>query len=55
MANPLLKALSGTEEEKRNLFDSLTAKLLGGDPLTDAERAMFEFLKKDLLGESDGV
>lgn len=55
MANEYLKALSGNEQEKKDLFDLFTAKLLSGQTLTDAERAMFEFLKKDLLGESDGV
>jgi len=55
MANEYLKALSGTIEEKKDLFDLFTAKLLSGQTLSDVERAMFEFLKKELIGESDGV
>ncbi len=55
MANEYLKALSGTDEEKKALFNLFTQKLLNGEHLSDAERAMFEFLKNELTGADGGV
>lgn len=50
-----LKKLSGTPEEKKELFEMFLAKLQSGQPLADAEIPMFEFLKKEILGGDDGV
>lgn len=50
MANEYLKKLSGSDEEKRELFYLFTQKLLNGEHLSDGERAMFEYLKTELTG-----
>lgn len=55
MANEYLKKLSGTKEEKKELFEMFTAKLLSGQVLTDSERAMFEYLRTELIGDEDGL
>lgn len=55
MSNEYLKKLSGTKEEKKELFEMFTAKLLSGESLTDSERAMFEYLQTDLVGTDDGI
>lgn len=55
MAKEYLKALSGTDEEKRVLFNLFMAKLLNNEQLSDVERPMFEYLKIYFVGDSDGV
>lgn len=55
MANEYLKKLNGSHEEKKQLFDLFTAKLLSGESLSDAERAMFEYLRSELVGDQDGT
>ena len=55
MANEYLRKLSGTKEEKIELFEILTNKLLAGEQLTDAERSMYEFLRNELTGGDVGI
>jgi hypothetical protein len=44
-----LKLLSGNGTEKRQLFDYLLEQVVSGQELSEAEKTMLEFLKKEIV------